>query len=222
MVAPAVLVAPAHPAPATLVRSLRAPALSRHYYVPVGHPCTSAPATFGHPCPAPRAPSESWFSGSRANRSGSGSRPTSTAPVHPCTRGIGPSLGGMLSDSPGRAGGERVLTHAHPGHGLVASGSWSLSRFLRSRIRLRLKARGSPSVARPFGGANIHWTFASFRLTLRFHRRWSQETLGFEAGSRSRLPGSRDISAVASGSCPLATLLLPCRASVNVTSAWII
>jgi len=30
---------------------------------------------------------------------------------------------------------------------------------------------------------------------LRFHRRWSQETLGFEAGSRSRLPASRDISA---------------------------
>jgi len=49
----------------------------------------------------------------------------------------------------------------------VASGSWPLPRFLCSRIPLRLKARGSPSVARPFGGANVHWTFAFFRLTLR-------------------------------------------------------
>ncbi len=66
-------------------------------------------------------------------------------------------------------------------------------RFLPSRIPLRLKARGSPSVASPFGGqpftgwrpqsaSPMYVILAQNLRLLRFHRCWSQETLGFEAG----------------------------------------
>ena len=35
----------------------------------------------------------------------------------------------------------------------------------RYAIVLRLQDRGSPSVASPFGGRKVHWTFLSLRLT---------------------------------------------------------
>ena len=37
--------------------------------------------------------------------------------------------------------------------------------FLRSAVLLRLKDRGSPSVASPFGGATVRRTVAEIRLT---------------------------------------------------------
>jgi len=170
LVAPAVLVAPA---PATLVR-----------------PCTSAPATFGHPCPAPMAPSKSWSNGrscascargiraslpsrSRANRPESGSRPMRAAPVLS-------SLSRPASlESPGLAfrGSSVRLFPPHP----ALPRHWQ---FQRSTILFRLKPWGLPSVVSPFGGAAIHWMAAMIRLTPVRH--------------------------------PLATLLRPCGASLHV------
>ncbi|MEE8342233.1 MAG: hypothetical protein V3R51_00385 [Gammaproteobacteria bacterium] len=37
--------------------------------------------------------------------------------------------------------------------------------FLRFAILLRSKARGPPSMADPFAGTKVHWTFVFFRLT---------------------------------------------------------
>ena len=45
---------------------------------------------------------------------------------------------------------------------------WHL-RFQQLTFLLRLKLRGLPSVANPFGGAVIHWTAASIRLTRGHH-----------------------------------------------------
>ncbi|MEE8342439.1 MAG: hypothetical protein V3R51_01435 [Gammaproteobacteria bacterium] len=41
----------------------------------------------------------------------------------------------------------------------------SRSTFLRFAILLRSKARGPPSMADPFAGTKVHWTFVLFRLT---------------------------------------------------------
>ncbi len=117
--------------------------------------------------------------------------PASAAFGHPCPANLGPA--GQARDP-----GPRGAAYS-PGR---AGGEWGLTHTRPGR------GLAMPGEARQILAQNL-------RL-LRFHRRWSQETLGFEAGSRSRLPGSRDISAVASGSCPLATLLRPCRASMHV------
>ncbi|MEE8428065.1 MAG: hypothetical protein V3S33_00995 [Gammaproteobacteria bacterium] len=37
--------------------------------------------------------------------------------------------------------------------------------FLRFAILLRSKAQGPPSMADPFAGTKVHWTFVLFRLT---------------------------------------------------------
>ncbi|MEE8343228.1 MAG: hypothetical protein V3R51_05440 [Gammaproteobacteria bacterium] len=41
----------------------------------------------------------------------------------------------------------------------------SRATFLRFAILLCSKARGPPSMADPFAGTKVHWTFVLFRLT---------------------------------------------------------
>ena len=48
-----------------------------------------------------------------------------------------------------------------------ASGGKSPPWFLRFAILLRLKLQGTPSLAHPFAGKKVHWTFFSIRLTLK-------------------------------------------------------
>jgi len=49
-----------------------------------------------------------------------------------------------------------------PGHSPLVSGAFFARRFLRFAVPASLESLGSPPVASPLGGTNVHWTFAVF------------------------------------------------------------